>query len=111
MDRVNLITNKVLQLEEHYLSSINKACEPTPIFKILKTSGTQTSSTLEKIPTTQNKPPKRKPQSQPQPNIEHLGTDKDQSVFTIPSTNKVSSVAPVLSAQKMMHEEYSESSV
>ncbi|CAK1596101.1 unnamed protein product [Parnassius mnemosyne] len=111
IDSVNLITNKVLQLEEYYLSSINKACELTPISKILKTSGTQTSPTLENIPTTQNKPPKRKPQPQPQPNIEHLGTDKDQSAFTVPRTNKVSSVAPVLSAQKMMHAEYSESSV
>lgn len=109
MDRVNLITNKVLQLEKHYISSINKACEPAPISKTLITSGTQTSPTFENIPTSQNKPPKRK--SQPQPNIEHLGTDKDQSAYTVPSTNNVSSVAPVLSAQKMMQAESSESSI
>lgn len=107
MDRVNLITNKVLQLEEHYISSTNKAREPTPISKILITNGTQTSPTLQNIPTSQNKPPQRKPQ--PQPNIKHLGTDKVQSAFTVPSTNKVSSVAPVLSAQKMMQAESSES--
>lgn len=108
MERVNLITNKVLQLEEHYKSNISKACEPAPTSKNLTSSGTQ--MTDEKLPTSQYKPPKGKPgKPKPQPNTKSLGIHSDQSASTVPSTNKVPSVvpsvAPAISVQKLMRAE------